>query len=64
MKNYAVYLFNLILSSAAIIGGAYIIRNFIGKMSVLNFIGWVLCFAGALAIFFAAVSFIKRKRAA
>lgn len=62
MKGYIAYIFNLILSFAAILGGVYIIRNFIGKMSVLNFTGRVLCFAGAMAILSEVLRFVREKR--
>ena len=62
MKGYIAYIFNLILSFTAILGGVYIIRNFIGKMSVLNFTGWVLCFAGAMAILSEVLRFMREKR--
>ena len=46
----------------AIFGGIYIIRNFRGKMSVLNITGWVLCFVGVMAILAEIIRFFKEKK--
>lgn len=64
MKRFIGYLLNFVLSMCAIFGGVYIIRNFIGKMSVLNFTGWVLCFVGAMAILSEIIRFLKEKKEA
>lgn len=62
MKRFIGYLLNFVLSICSIFGGIYIIRNFIGKMSVLNFTGWVLCFVGLMAILAEIIRFFKEKK--